>query len=689
MTPLQKTYLEKLHSTAAANLEYFKAYLPNLYSLVIRDPMNVSVDVAESGDFVVRFDDGRSLRPDEVRTHVSHELDMFRDPNRKRQIVAFQDYLWDQNPGYGKMNPYHYSTLGVDYAFMMGRHYKLHYPGQEGVGKYPDFGSRKVPILLMFGAGLGYQFEPILEEFDVSQIFIIEHDINVFRMSLFFVDYVRLSHHATSRNAEITFVVELDADKIVQTVGRTVSSKWPHFFIHGASVFHGLPVDDATDTIKNLLVEGIWKWYFGWGYFDDEVTSLKHTIGNFANQVPICTKLDKVPEDAVAFIIGSGPSLDQLMPLIRKYKNKAVIFSCGTALSPLSHTGIVPDFQVEKERPTIVYDLLTGTQNPEYLKQIRFLGVNLVDPRLAPLFDEACLVMKMSDVGADLFLDSLKEQFNGHFRFEIQPTVTNTAMVVALNMGFKQIYLMGVDMGFKDETKHHSKHSAYLKSMPMAQNLRNVMTGVRKERRWPVEGNFCETVLTNEILDSARDKIESAVGAFPNSQVYNPNDGAKIKGTIPIHREEIKVDTDKATKAAAIKAITANFTRPAKYDIDALVASLVKSIQAVRAHYAEIAGRSMTTKMDAITAIAEMGRYLVQSHPESRLAQILVRGTLVQLLLLSYQFVSIIRDESEAVAKAQFDFGLIDEFLGEAATVITSLVMESSDPVSEAAQDQA
>lgn len=680
MTPLQKAYLDKLHATAAANLEYFKAYLPQLYQLVIRDPMNLSVDVAENGDFAVRLGDDRVLRPEETRAHVRQEMALFRDPGRRRQIIAFQGYAWERNPGYGKMTPYHYSTLAVDYAFMMGRHYKLHYPGMEGVARYPDFGEGQVPILLMFGAGLGEQFDLLLEEYELRQIFIIEHDIDRFRMSLFFVDYVRLAHRATARGSEIVFLVELDVERIVETVGRTVVGRWPHFFIHGASVFHGLPADDAVREVQTRLVEGIWKWYFGWGYFDDEIISLRHSVGNFANRVPVCTRLGKVPDDAVAFIVGSGPSLDKLMPVIRKHQGKAVIFSCGTALGPLSHAGIVPDFQVEKERPTTVYELLSSTQDPEYLKRIRFLGVNLVDPRLAGMFAEAFLVMKMTDSGTHLFVDALQAQFGGYFLFEVQPTVTNTAIVVALNMGFRKVVLLGVDMGFKEVERHHSKHTAYLKTMPINRNLRDLLTGVRKERRWAVEGNFGETVLTNEILDAARDKMEAAIAACPQAEVTNPNDGARIRGTIAVARKELRFSPSRESHQAAIEAMRQNFAAPAEIDLEERMTALAESVEAVRRRFAEIAGRPMARKMDAIEAIAEMGVYLIRSHAESRLAQILVRGTLVQLLSLCYQFVTIIRDEAEAVAKARFDFALIDEFLETAAKVTPSLIRLEENP---------
>ena len=60
--------------------------------------------------------------------------------------------------------------------------------------------------------------------------------------------------------------------------------------------------------------------------------------------------LDKKYAKLPVFVIGSGPSLDNDIPFIRKNQDKAIVVACGTAIDTLYHAGIKPDFYACTER---------------------------------------------------------------------------------------------------------------------------------------------------------------------------------------------------------------------------------------------------------------------------------------------------------------------------------------------------
>ena len=73
------------------------------------------------------------------------------------------------------------------------------------------------------------------------------------------------------------------------------------------------------------------------------------------------------------FIIANGPSLDDSIDVIAANKDRAILISCGSAISALHKVGIKPDIHVETERTKIVYDFLVNLNDPEYLQDIFFL----------------------------------------------------------------------------------------------------------------------------------------------------------------------------------------------------------------------------------------------------------------------------------------------------------------------------
>tara|TARA_Y100000780_G_C13621099_1_gene392563 strand:- start:201 stop:1130 length:930 start_codon:yes stop_codon:yes gene_type:complete len=120
------------------------------------------------------------------------------------------------------------------------------------------------------------------------------------------------------------------------------------------------------------------------------------------------------------------------------------------------------------------------------------------------------------------------------------PTCTNTGLSFAIELGFKEIYLAGVDLGMRDESQRHASLSQY-----NDQTSKTLNAVQHQQAGLEVKGNFTDFVKTTQILDTSRANMEVAAKNNPHINIYNLNDGAYIDGTKPLHKEEISIHLDK------------------------------------------------------------------------------------------------------------------------------------------------
>lgn len=398
--------------------------------------------------------------------------------------------------------------------------------------------DRTLGVLIVFGVGLGYHLEMLTDHFDIKHLILVDADPEVIKISLYTVDWVRLLRKFTSEGRLMTIITGAQATEIANKVidfcrGMANQAFFfnVHFYIH---------IDNPViQQVLAILYEKFALLSSGWGFFLDEFWSLEQTIENVRSAIPVLTSR-RISRHYPAFIIGSGPSLDDAIPYIKKYLDRAVVFACGSAISTLARYGIVPDFHVEIERTKTTYDYLVDALDEEYLAQLRIVANNPMHPLVFTLGREQYMFIKPNDTGALLFDPSLPRLYYAN------PTVVNGGLSLALHMGFKEIYLFGTDMGFKDPERHHA--SGHL-SLKKDSKFYQPKEGYDRE----LEGNFGGKVLTNRLLFWAKDSIERLLELFPEAKVYNTSDGARILNTIPLRLEKLRLSSSPRDKEEIIR----------------------------------------------------------------------------------------------------------------------------------------
>ena len=394
------------------------------------------------------------------------------------------------------------------------------------------------PLLIMLGLGLGYQLAFLYEKFTPVNIYIIEPDTDLFYLSLCVLDYAYIFEYISERHLGIKFIftddpesIMLDLDNYCSKYGMNIAVKT--FYQHYASprlseIRHRLERDLPSISIKN-------------GFFDDTLTGMCHSYRNLIAGVRILTDY-QIPEKLLnipALIIGSGPSLDDELELIKRINSRVCIIACGTALTALIRYGIKVDIYVAIERTESVRDSLLTITDRSVFDQILCIAPDIVHPEVLDLFKHKLIGLKANEVLPSLLV--LSKKLNNIENLcclnYCNPLVSNMGLFIASYLGFKNLFLVGVDNGsVKNES--HSIYTCYYDERGNIKNGSENMILNKLPLSYP--GNFRTTVKTNTLFKLSIRIFEELISNFKEKiNFYNASDGAKIEGAIPLHLSEM------------------------------------------------------------------------------------------------------------------------------------------------------
>lgn len=386
----------------------------------------------------------------------------------------------------------------------------------------------QINFIAIMGSGLGYHLENLFNDFSIRSAFIFEPEPDCFFATLHCVDIGEMLKHCTSLGGELTFKIGGTKEEYVNEINSSFKDIG-YFNVSKMYLYRHYLSDKTTDAFK-MINELAYRFRSGWGFCEDEVIGISHTLTNISeNKAPILlADANNKKRELPVFIIGNGPSLDESLAYLKANQDNAIIISSGTSLKPLLNNGIIPDFHVEQERPASIYKWVKKIGHEEILKQIDLICLNTVYPKILALFKKSHIVLKSGDAGTTFIHDSISDKYEE--LFFCNPTVTNASTAVAVAMGFKNLTLFGLDYGFKSEQEHHAQGSIY-------DDIKNY----KLRGDFQVEGNFSNNVFTTRVFDSSRGVLEMLLEKNQDVKCINTSDGAKIALTEGLRIQDLPV----------------------------------------------------------------------------------------------------------------------------------------------------
>lgn len=503
----------------AINMDFFSSLNPTLfkelqaplkqYNLYIDKGINI-IDV-QSAQFVYPVQNG-------VHTMIEQNFELARNPLNNKAYTLYTNHLALHKQDEAKIP----LSAGICNPMidMMMRDFN-------GTNRF-HLPSLFLPSVTIFGLLGGMFLQFLIEQgYSFHSLLLFEEDIDLFRISLYFVDYPLLFERVSERSCYI-FVKDLLHKEFVQ-----------HYFTHRRITNNFLRLElQLYDSPKIKQVqESVAQAYAinsrGWGSFDDEMIGVRNTFSNLGtdsiSKYPILHLPKRV--NAPICVVGNGASLDALLPFIKQNAKRMIIFSCGTALKPLKNAGIAPDFQIEIERISYLKEVLESAP----LGDTTLLCGNMVQPNALSLAKEAYLFMRGGSASAYFGDSKTIIEFAA-------PYVGNAGFALACLLS-EEVIICGLDCGYIEGKTKHASGSFY------GDEQSNI-----PKNAYEVQGNGSKRVYADALFSLSSAMMSRAVNAFKPKVVINLGEGAYIQGTRAVSSEDFTLrEIDKSTFIAQLK----------------------------------------------------------------------------------------------------------------------------------------
>ncbi|MCR2055885.1 motility associated factor glycosyltransferase family protein [Campylobacter helveticus] len=309
------------------------------------------------------------------------------------------------------------------------------------------------PVLYFYGFGNGLLYKALLQNPQHKHLVIFERNLELLWLCLSLIDFSKelkeqklIIYHQT--NNEI--LRELCTKEPFLTYAKT--------FILNYSAKYYEKFKEKYDLLALNLKETFSQAMFSKGNnLDDALQGVGHFIHNLPQILnhpsakEFLSKRQNIAKTSI--IVSTGPSLIKQLPLLKKYREKALVFCADSAYPILAKHNIKPDFVCMVERSDFTAEffkhdfgdfdegicfILKSVVHPNALKYMEQYKRNYI------VFNETLPFIKA------FRLDAFALHYGG-------PSVANLAFVLSLCLKVRNIILIGQDLSYDESGFSHPK----------------------------------------------------------------------------------------------------------------------------------------------------------------------------------------------------------------------------------------
>ncbi|MEE8394137.1 MAG: 6-hydroxymethylpterin diphosphokinase MptE-like protein [Rhodospirillales bacterium] len=401
--------------------------------------------------------------------------------------------------------------------------------------------------LVILGFGLGDQVPPMAEITKCHNMILVEPKLEFLYLSLFTFDWETFLGKYSTTQKRLQIILDQNAVDIELRIRDCVKPISPHY-ADGTTLVNAYP-ETVLDKAFKMIVDNAWFLSSPVGFFMDECDMMRNAYSNLKDHKGYYYQRRDAKLPLPVFIVGSGPSLDESIDVIRENQDRAAIVSCGTALRILLDKGIMPDFHVEMENTPEIADIIASGAKSHDISSITLIASFTVVPGVGKHFTDPVYYFRSNLAPTPIFFLG-KDTWIEHST----PTVANLGFSFAQEFGFQDIYMFGVDLGARDIERHHAEGSVYHDD--------GVEVPYDDVLDIEMPANFGGgDILTDTVFLWAKDSLQHAVRRFPTQRTYyNCSDGLKIDGITPLPASEISLP-GQPPKRDVIKQAVSSFPR--------------------------------------------------------------------------------------------------------------------------------
>jgi len=383
---------------------------------------------------------------------------------------------------------------------------------------------KKIYKFIFLGVGLGTHITTLDEKLHSNIYFIIEDDLELFRLSLFVTNYFEIDKHS-----EIIFSIFDEEDEFIKNTNLFLEKQY--FYNQYIQYFNMLSHSSTKlKTIHRVIAMQEHLTFTFSGLLNHTLKPIYYLNNNYKFLNLNCIK-DDFLEDKPVLLLGAGSSFLKNIQWIKENQNSFIIVAISAVLAELESYNIKVDIiththgledamgHIQKIKDKDFFKdsiIIAGTSS--YLGVLQFFNKeNIFMHETNTTFKENFLTFTNGNIGADSF------EFFMHFKA-------------------KDIYLLGLDFALDQESgsSHFANHEyAYrskLKESELSQNI------AYKKDIIKVKGNFRDEVFTTLLLYNGLQSFTNIYNYtdYRPKNLYNLSDGAYLLDAKSKHTQSIK-----------------------------------------------------------------------------------------------------------------------------------------------------
>ncbi|EOF7230268.1 motility associated factor glycosyltransferase family protein, partial [Campylobacter upsaliensis] len=377
------------------------------------------------------------------------------------------------------------------------------------------------PVLYFYGFGNGLLYKALLQNLHHKHLVVFESNLELLWLCFNLIDFSK----------------ELESERLMiyhQTnnrVLRELCTKEPFLAYAKTCILHfGAKYYEKFQQDYERLALNL-KETFSQAMFSkgNNLEDALQGVGHFIHNLPAILSAPSIKEllnkrgsiAKNAIIVSTGPSLIKQLPLLKEYREKALIFCADSAYPILAKHNIKPDFVCMVERSDFTAEffnhdfgdfdegicfILKSVAHPNALKYMRQYKRSYI------VFNETLPFIKA------FRLDAFALAYGG-------PSVANLAFVLSLCLQIQNIILIGQDLSYDESGFSHPKDYQHGQDYESESKKFSVLA-------YGGEG-FVYTNLYWNMFKHSFEKDILEAKQWLNVQVFNATEGgARIEGTI-------------------------------------------------------------------------------------------------------------------------------------------------------------
>ncbi|WP_434658039.1 6-hydroxymethylpterin diphosphokinase MptE-like protein [Sulfurimonas sp. NW9] len=385
---------------------------------------------------------------------------------------------------------------------------------------------KELDKFIFLGVGLGLHIPKAIEKYDFQVVLIVEDNLELFRLSLFTIDYKQALMDTTS-----FFSIADNAGRFRECFNGFYTNA---FFKNQFIKFHlfSSTYEAKIREIQAILISRPEATYSHNRLLEKNRKVLDRINAEYKFLDLRKRESDTIFQEKAWLVLGAGPSLYKNAQWVKDNQDRFIIVAAFTALNTLKRVGVTPDIAVQIDE-----NVYTTHEMLKNLGDLSFL-------------DDTLLFFSAS-VSGELFEHFKKENIYLHedrTKYKLSRSTLTVSSVgdsihaFALIFNAPEIYLLGIDLALSDDGLSHTPDHF------KARSIENKKIQTKENQDFhlgdavlQITGNFKEKVNSTPLFMLSIPVINYFTRKYkaPMQTIYNLSDGCKLDQTIPAPLKDV------------------------------------------------------------------------------------------------------------------------------------------------------